>query len=92
MTDRLYRVLVTFEYVALASSAAAAEDMVDDVLRDMVADEMTIRATMLRDAKGRYLLPEGYSDDWLVYGDREERTLEILIAQERHALAAGGGE
>ncbi len=91
--SRLYRVLVSFEYVALASSAAAAEDMVDDVLRDTSADKMTIRATMLRDAKGRYPLPEGYSDHSLVYGDREERTLEILIAQERHALEApGGGE
>ena len=89
--SKLYRVLVSFEYVALADSAAAAEDMVDDMLRDReCAAEMTVRAFMLRSSKGAYPLPEGYDVDSLVYGDAEKRPLGALIAEERHALEAAG--
>ncbi len=86
--------LVSFEYLALADSAAAAEDMVHDVLaNEDASEEMTARATMLRDPKGRYPLPEGYDGRSLVYGDAQHRLLDLLIAEERRAVeTAGGGE
>lgn len=89
--SRLYRVHVSFEYVALAATAAAAEDLVDEVLRDLYTDDMTVRATMLRDAKGRYPLPEGYDGHSVAYGDDEARSLAQLINEERDATEKTGG-
>jgi hypothetical protein len=85
--SRLYRVLVSFEYVALADSAAAAEDMVHDVLaNEDGSEEMTVRAVMLRNRDDDYPLPDGYDEQSAVYGDPHGRTLEQLIAFERVAL------
>jgi hypothetical protein len=85
--SRLYRVLVSFEYVALADSAAAAEVLVDDVLaNEDASEEMTVRAVMLRNRDDDYPLPDGYDEQSAVYGDPHGRTLEQLIAEERVAL------
>ena len=68
---RLYRVKITLEYAALATSKEEAESYADDVLADTRGGDNAV-ARLMRDAKGRYSYPEGWDDHSLVYGpDRD---------------------
>jgi len=82
----LYRVLVSFEYVALADDGRQAEDLVDDATRDLSPRDMTVRAVRLRRTDGSYALPAGYTGRCLAYGDEQERPLSDLIEQEREEI------
>jgi hypothetical protein len=82
----LYRVSVSFEYIALADDAAQAEDLVDEATRDLLPRDMTIRAVRLRRQDGSYPLPAGYTGQCLAYGDEEDRPLSDLIEPEGRAI------
>lgn len=82
----LYRVSVSFEYIALTDDERQAEYLVDEVTRDLMLGDMTIRAVRLRRQDGTYPLPPGYTGRCLAYGDEEDRPLSDLIEQERQAI------
>jgi hypothetical protein len=82
----LYRVSVSFEYVARAHNSGEAEDLVDEATRDLSPRDMTVRAVRLRRTDGTYPLPAGYTGRCLAYGDEKERPLSDLIEQEREEI------
>jgi hypothetical protein len=82
---RLYTVTVRLEYAVIADSALDAESYVDDALRDAASD-LDVHARFMRQSKGVYVYPDGYSDNSLVYGVEGDLTLSEAVKAEKAEL------
>lgn len=86
---RIYTVTVSFEYAVLADSESDAESYVDDVFRDQTHTDLDMDTRLMRDYKGRYVMPDGWDGRSLIYGTDEDLTLGDAIEAEKGEIEGG---
>jgi hypothetical protein len=82
MTDSLYRVRVSYEFIAYAHNSGEAEDMAWESMKDFNLKDCAIQAERMRTMGGTYPMPSRWDRKCLVYGGGE-KTLGELIDEEK---------
>jgi hypothetical protein len=75
---KLYTVTVEFEYAVVAESEFEAESWVDMEMRNLSGMDLCPEVRELPTIKGKPILPDGWDEDSLVYGDEELTLIEAF--------------